>query len=394
MSCIPFLHPYNVHMYSNAPESPNGDWQYAGEHLRRRKTSGVYYAFIKRGRKQFRRSLKTTDKAFAKRRLADLERDINRLAPAETANVTFDEVAARWLETTRHALKAGTIRHRQTCLKAVTPFFLGLSIRNVTARHCEVWLTERGKTIAPQTFAHELSIMRAVFRYAMEQGLILYNPATGIKRRRIVPKKPAVPTREQFQSIVSAIRTESQGKGKDGADLAELLAYSGMRLNEARSLRWREVNFSRGVFTVTGGELGTKNYEQRTVPLSDGMHVLLERIKRERGKVSPDALVVRNATARKCIETACHNLGLSSFHHHSLRHYFATCAIESGVDIPTVAHWLGHKDGGALLMKTYSHLQQAHSLEQIKRVSFSTTPRTEAKPIALGNSDEKSTNPV
>jgi hypothetical protein len=42
------------------------------------------------------------------------------------------------------------------------------------------------------------------------------------------------------------------------------------------------------------------------------------------------------------------------------------------VDIPTVARWLGHKDGGALLMKTYSHLQQAHSLEQMKRVSFGT----------------------
>ncbi len=153
-------------MNLNAPESLQSDWQYAGENLRRRKTSGVYYAFVKRGRKQFRRSLKTTDKAFAKRRLADLERDINRLAPAEAANVTFDEVAARLLETTRHALKAGTIRHRQTCLKAIAPFFLGQSIRNVTARHCEAWLTQRGATIAPQTFAHELSIMRAVFKYS------------------------------------------------------------------------------------------------------------------------------------------------------------------------------------------------------------------------------------
>jgi len=90
MYCIPFLHPYHIGMSLNMPESPEGDWQYAGENLRRRKSSGVYYAFLKRGRKQFRRSLKTADKAFAKRRLADLERDINRLAPAEAANVTFD----------------------------------------------------------------------------------------------------------------------------------------------------------------------------------------------------------------------------------------------------------------------------------------------------------------
>ena len=127
-------------MNPNAPESPQGGWQYAGENLRRRKSSGVYYAFVKRGRKQFRHSLKTTDKAFARRRPADFVRDVDRLASAEAKNVTFADVAARRLETTRHTLKAGTLRHRQTCLKAVTPFFLGQSIRHLTARHCEEWL--------------------------------------------------------------------------------------------------------------------------------------------------------------------------------------------------------------------------------------------------------------
>jgi hypothetical protein len=202
MCCIPFLHPYNVRMSLNAPESPEGVWQYAAENLRRHKTSGIYYAFIKRGRKQFRRSLKTNDKALAKRKLADLLRDVDRLASAEGAHATFDEVAARWIETTQHALKAGTIRHRQTCLKAVAPFFRGLSIRNLTPRHCEAWVTQRGITIASQTFVHELQTMRAVFRYAYQQGLILRNPAEGIKRPRIIAKTPAVPTREQFQNIV------------------------------------------------------------------------------------------------------------------------------------------------------------------------------------------------
>ncbi len=83
----------------------------------------------------------------------------------------------------------------------------------------------------------------------------------------------------------------------------------------------------------------------------------------ERGKAAPDAFIVKTASAKKCLMTACRKLGLANFTHHAMRHFFATCAIESGVDIPTVARWLGHKDGGALLMKTYSHLQQAHSLE-------------------------------
>ena len=56
------------------------------------------------------------------------------------------------------------------------------------------------------------------------------------------------------------------------------------------------------------------------------------------------------------------------FTHHDLRHYFTTDAIKRGVDIPTIAKWLGHKDGGALLMKTYSHLLQDHSRAMAKKL--------------------------
>jgi len=66
-------------MSLNAPESLKSDWLHAGENLRRRKSSGVYYVFVRRDRKQFRRSLHTSDKAFARRRRADFVRDV---APA------------------------------------------------------------------------------------------------------------------------------------------------------------------------------------------------------------------------------------------------------------------------------------------------------------------------
>jgi len=56
--------------------------------------------------------------------------------------------------------------------------------------------------------------------------------------------------------------------------------------------------------------------------------------------------------------------------HHDLRHLFATRCIESGVDIPRVARWLGHKDGGVLAMRVYGHLRDQHSAAMAKRVTF------------------------
>jgi hypothetical protein len=59
---------------------------------------------------------------------------------------------------------------------------------------------------------------------------------------------------------------------------------------------------------------------------------------------------------------------VGSFTHYDSRHYFTTDAIQRGVDIPTIAKWLGHKDGGTLLMKTYSHLLQDHSRAMAKKL--------------------------
>jgi hypothetical protein len=44
--------------------------------------------------------------------------------------------------------------------------------------------------------------------------------------------------------------------------------------------------------------------------------------------------------------------------------------MESGVDIPTVSRWFGHKDGGALAIKTYGHLLREHSIAQRAECQF------------------------
>jgi hypothetical protein len=210
-----------------------------GENLYRLESTGTYYGLLKRASKQFRRSLKTTDRKLAERRLAELRQQISNLSLTEDAHASFETVAKRWLDSTRHALKASTVKRRETCIKNLIPFFKNTTIRNATTRHAERWVTERGREIAPQTFAHELNALNAVFAYAIDQGLVLSNPARGIKRRKIVQAQITVPTREQFQKLVETIRhsdgrKDSQHKAKPGADLVELLAYSGLPVRSAR----------------------------------------------------------------------------------------------------------------------------------------------------------------
>ena len=75
-------------------------------------------------------------------------------------------------------------------------------------------------------------------------------------------------------------------------------------------------------------------------------------------------------SCEKSLSRGCREVGAHRLTHHDLRHLFATRCIESGVDIPTVSRWLGHKDGGALAMRTYGHLRDEHSQSMAAKVTF------------------------
>jgi integrase len=80
----------------------------------------------------------------------------------------------------------------------------------------------------------------------------------------------------------------------------------------------------------------------------------------DEGKAN-DERVFRIADAKKALASACRRLGFSPFSQRSLRRLFITRAIEKGVDVKVIAEWQGHKDGGKLILDTYSHVNRAHS---------------------------------
>lgn len=101
------------------------------------------------------------------------------------------------------------------------------------------------------------------------------------------------------------------------------------------------------------------------------MRSLLKRMRSERQEESRETPVMRVWECQKSMDRAAKAIGIARITHHDLRHLFATRCIESGVDIPTVSRWLGHKDGGALAMKVYGHLRDQHSVAMAQKVTFS-----------------------
>ncbi len=175
---------------------------------------------------------------------------------------------------------------------------------------------------------------------------------------RIFAEMERVPEPERYDETTLAFYRRC---AEQAGEHARFLAYSGLRLAEAQAAK---IEDDRGDFLIVHGTKSETS--RRRIPIIPPLRALLDRIKTKR--ISGPILVT--AASRKQMQRACRRLALSELRHHDLRHYFCTACIEAGVPIPTVAGWLGHADGGALLMKVYAHLRDTHSLEAAKLVTL------------------------
>jgi integrase len=162
------------------------------------------------------------------------------------------------------------------------------------------------------------------------------------------------------------METAGGATSKDCVALFRFLAFSGLRINEAKHILWKDVDFKKETLHVRV----TKNSKDRWVPFNSSLKELLEKLKKDRLEEAGDKSVMAVFECQKAIDRACKLAKATRITHHDLRHLFATRCIENGVDIPTVSRWLGHSDGGALCMKTYGHLRDEHSKQEALKVKF------------------------
>lgn len=355
--------------------------------------TGIYYARIKIRQKVYIRSLEETTLSNAKLRLQDKLNEIRNSLPDGPAEIHLDsrakfEDAVKVYEKEvdennrlEDSSKEFRLRPIAT-VRRVWPKIFQSELRGITSESLKTFMREfesgksrykphraKKKTVpgnSPTVVNALVGFFRRVFDIGIRAGIISRNPASNLKRMRPRKKLLELPNEDEFATMILHIR-QTAGRGRIVGDLVEGLAYSGMRIDESRRLCWRHLDFGRGWITVHG----TKSEESaRMVPMTNAFRELAEAMKEHRGTVNPDDLVFEAKEATVSLRRACEHIGRKKMTHHDLRHLFATTCIESNVDVPTVAKWLGHSDGGALAMKTYGHVRLHHSVEAAKKVKF------------------------
>jgi integrase len=126
--------------------------------------------------------------------------------------------------------------------------------------------------------------------------------------------------------------------------------------SEARSLTRADID-------LEAGRIITFRHKTSTgfaIPIFPQVRSLLERLCEGKGHGD---LIFKLRDAKKALAGACRRLQLPPFSQRSLRRVFITRAIEKGVDVKVIAEWQGHRDGGQLILSTYSHVRPVHSSE-------------------------------
>ena len=282
-----------------------------------------------------------------------------------------------WLTSIKAELKPASYKRRCVAVAGLASQLKGKNARSIAYADVEQWRRKRGAVLSARSFNIELETLNLLLRYACERGVLLDNIADKFKRRKQIQAIVRILTRDQFSALVKSMRDSAKAVAAGTVNMVEFLAYSGMRIGEAREVRWRDINFERNTILVTGGELGPKNLRQRSTPLFPSLRNLLARMKRANFIEDPNHKLFSIKSPYNALNAACERIGMERFTVHSLRHFFASEAIEEGINFKTVADWLGHSDGGVLVAKTYGHLRPEFGAIMAERMTFEAKPLVE-----------------
>jgi integrase len=299
-----------------------------------------------------------------------------RLARAEDripeGAVTLNQVLERYLAERKHKLAARTVSDYR---KLVTTHLSDWQHRPLEAIDADAITAKFTSIHSPARANYAFRVVRALFNYAKsindEDGkpIVQGNPVEVLSQRRIWHKDK--PKREVIELAglpawwrsVNALATPAKGLRTDGGlfaegvpasnsngdtvrDFLQFLVLTGLRRNEAATLRWDSVDMAGKMFTIRL----TKNREPHTLPLTD---YLLSMLKRRHAAMLRESNPKRAeyvfsgglgplAEPKKQIAKVVAASGVK-FSSHTLRRTFATVAEQLDIPFLALKRLLNHK---------------------------------------------------
>ncbi|EAA6073690.1 integrase [Salmonella enterica subsp. enterica] len=208
---------------------------------------------------------------------------------------TFQHIALAWHSSCLNRWSEGHANKILVCLQRyVFPYVGEKNIAKIETFHLAELIKAIDNKGVHDVAGRVRQYLTKIMRYAVQQGLIHYNPAFDLEdiiTPVVVRHYPALPLR-RLPELLTAI---SEYKGHELTRLAlELSLHVFLRASELRLARWDEFNMKIHIWAIPAkrkaidgirfSNRGSKMKEEHLVPLSDQAMKILERIKKISGE--------------------------------------------------------------------------------------------------------------
>lgn len=262
-------------------------------------------------------------------------------------------------------------------LTELTPFVLQKFVTDLTVNGNK----RTGKGLSPNFVKNIISVVQNSLKTAHLVGYLPEYTANKIKRPKIVEKQVECFTLAEQKKIESAALSAKKDKYKG----IVLCLYTGLRIGELLALSWDDIDFEKSILTVSktcrDGNINGKHVRisdtpktensRRQIPLSKTLVKILKEIK----KKSKCEFVIADGekpvfirSYQRTFELLLKKLRLPHKGFHSLRHTFATRALECGMDVKSLSEILGHKNA-TITLNRYAHSLWEHKAEMMNKLS-------------------------
>ena len=257
-------------------------------------------------------------------------------------------------------------------LNALTPIVLQSFVTELSA----CGNVKTGNGLSANTVNAVISVLQNSLRTAHLLGYARDYTANMIKRPKLNERKIECFTLAEQKRIEAAVF----GSRKTKMFGIVLCLYTGLRVGELIALQWKDIDLQKGLLTVSRSchdasdgiafdEPKTAS-SRRVIPLPKQLLPHLKRIKKSSNSafvVSADGNAVSVRSYQRSFELLLKKLHIAHRGFHSLRHTFATRALECGMDVRTLSEILGHKNPTVTLNR-YAHSLLEHKAAMMNRL--------------------------
>jgi integrase len=210
--------------------------------------------------------------------------DVRRKGYRKPTRLTFGSYRETWYEqgVTRRRWSALTVSQYAQVLDRLGESFDRMPLDGIRPRHVAAYIAEHTGPYSAATVSRDISILHDVLATAMREELIDSNPASGAERPKLAKRKWRILTPAEVSRVYRAF-TDEQAR-----TVFLTLVLTGVRRDELRELRWRDVDLLQGVLRVRG----TKSEDAlRSIALSPALITALEEHYRRTNYRGDDELI-------------------------------------------------------------------------------------------------------